>query len=98
MLDAIQIQPSHTTSVHALDALFYADLQCSSPVVSRDVSDIPWVHQLHSLGKSSHLPTIPCIAAKSPGSCPFTLEKLCNRAGWHQQTSYVEGAVISDAL
>ena len=49
MLYAIQIQPSHPTSVHALDALFYAGLQCSSPVISRVVSDMPWVHQLHSL-------------------------------------------------
>ena len=50
MLYAIQIQPSHTASVHALDALFYADLQCSSPVIRRPASDMPRVHHLHSLG------------------------------------------------
>ena len=50
MLYAIQIQPSHTASVHALDALFYADLQCSSPVIRRAASDMPRVHHLHSLG------------------------------------------------
>ena len=74
MLYAIQIQPSHTASVHALDALFYADLQRSSPVTSRAASDVPWVHHLHSLGWSSRSPVILRIAGEVPVSCPFTLE------------------------
>ncbi len=74
MLYAIQIQPGHTASVHALDALFYADLQCSSPVISRAASDMPWVHHLHTLGWSSHSPVMLCVAGETPVSCPFTLE------------------------
>ena len=67
MLYAIQVQPCHTTSVHAFDALLYADLQCSSPVISRDVSDVPWVHELHTWGQLSLLPV----------TRSFTCDPLC---------------------